>query len=68
MPDHKESGREPTEHEREVAFEPHNSPSQQADGDPGEKDPAAGDAPNNPGSPAEENKKGETAGNRGQWD
>ena len=37
MSDDKETGQEPTEREREIAFAPHHSPRRQADGDPGRK-------------------------------
>lgn len=66
MPDHKETGREPTEREREAAFAPHHSPEQQPDGDPGKKRPRIvhdDDAAN-----SDENDAGETAGERGQWE
>ena len=62
MPDHKETGREPTERERETVFAPHHDPEQQPDGDPGKKRPRLEH------ENADENKKGETAGKRGQWD
>ena len=75
MPDHKEMGREPTERERETTFAPHQSPSRQADGDPGVKRPGldtqdgaktageeeTGDTDN--GDPA----TNDVAGDRGKW-
>jgi hypothetical protein len=41
MPDQKETGREPTEQEREIVFAPNQSPKKQGDGDPGIKLPGA---------------------------
>jgi hypothetical protein len=64
MPDHKETGRQPTEREREAAFAPHDSPERQPDGDPGEKRPRV----IHDDDKANENDEGETAGDRGQWD
>ena len=63
MPDHKEMGRKPTDRERDTTFAPHQSPSRQADGDPGAKRPRL--APDK--EPAQESEAGDVAGKRGQW-
>ena len=66
MPDPKEAPQEPTEPEREAAFAPHKGPApeQQADGDPGNKQPRTEPAqtPNENSDPTGEGV------NRGQGD
>jgi hypothetical protein len=52
MPNQKETGREPTEQERELVFAPNQSPKKQGDGDPGIKLP--GTDPDG-GEPADDN-------------
>jgi hypothetical protein len=48
MPDQKETGREPTEQEREIVFAPNDSPKRQGDGDPGIKLPGVEPASEGP--------------------
>lgn len=73
MPDHKETGPEPTEQERETTFAPHQSPSRQGDGDPGVKDPSAAPAAPGTGTKTETETgdadagEGDVAGDRGKW-
>jgi hypothetical protein len=63
MPDHKETGREPTDRERETAFAPHHSPDQQADGDPGDDLPPRETEDN---ESSRQPQPGDVAGKRGK--
>lgn len=78
MPDHKETGRQPTERERKTTFAPHESPSRQADGDPGVKRPSLDPqgAPEPEPNPADtetgdadtgDSATNDVAGERGKW-